>query len=101
MRHQEDAAQGAFAPTALPKCGTRASVDQNPSRLIKAGTIDRVTRDVFAHPESSRLTGKVMNEPPEVVETTAKTTGAIAQVHGAEAARRLELATKIPPQSYS
>lgn len=36
-----------FTPTALLECGTRASVDQNLSRLVKARTIERVTRGVF------------------------------------------------------
>ncbi len=88
-----------FPPTVLLECGTRASVDQNLSRLVKAGVIERVTRGVFVRPEISRFVGKVMPEPLKVAETVAKTTGAIVQVHGAEAARRLELSTQVPTQS--
>jgi hypothetical protein len=40
-----------FTPTALLECGTRASVDQTLSRLVKAGSIERVTRGVFVRPE--------------------------------------------------
>jgi hypothetical protein len=88
-----------FTPTAFLECGTRASVDQTLSRLVKAGTIERVTRGVFVRPEISRFVGKVMPEPIKVAETIAKATGSIVQVHGAEAARRLELTTQVPTQS--
>jgi hypothetical protein len=88
-----------FTPTAFLECGTRASVDQTLSRLIKAGLIERVARGVFVRPEISRFVGKVMPEPLKVAETVAKTTGAIVQIHGAEAARRLELTTQVPTQS--
>ncbi|MDE2465049.1 MAG: type IV toxin-antitoxin system AbiEi family antitoxin domain-containing protein [Alphaproteobacteria bacterium] len=88
-----------FTPMAFLEYGTRASVDQTLSRLVKAGSIERVTRGVFVRPEISRFVGKVMPQPLKVAETIAKTTGAIVQVHGAEAARRLELTTQVPTQS--
>lgn len=52
-----------FTPTAFLECGTRASVDQTLSRLVKAGSIERVTRGVFVRPEVSRFVGKVIPEP--------------------------------------
>ncbi len=88
-----------FTPNILLEYGTRASVDQNLSRLVKAGIIERVTRGVYTRPEVSRFVGKVMPEPMKVVRTIAKTTGAIVQVHGAEAARKLELTTQAPIQT--
>jgi predicted transcriptional regulator of viral defense system len=88
-----------FTPTAFLECGTRASVDQTLSRLIKAGSIERVARGVFVRPEISRFVGKVMPEPLKVAETVAKTAGTIVRIHGAEAARRLELTTQVPTQS--
>lgn len=88
-----------FTPTALLACGTRASVDQTLSRLVKAKDIERVARGVFVRPEVSRFVGNVMPEPLKLAETIARTTGAIVQVHGAEAARRLELSTQVPVQS--
>ena len=88
-----------FTPTAFLECGTRASVDQTLSRLVKAGVIERVTRGVFVRPEVSRFVGKVMPEPMKVAEAIAKATGAVVQIHGAEAARRLELTTQVPTQS--
>lgn len=88
-----------FTPSAFLECGTRVSVDQTLSRLVKAGSIERVTRGVFVRPEINRFVGKVMPESQKVVETIAKATGAVVQVHGAEAARRLELTTQVPTQS--
>lgn len=83
-----------FAPNFFLQCGTRESVDQTLSRLVKAGAIERVTRGTYVRPEMNRFVGKVMPEPIKVAQTIAKNTGAIVQVHGAEAARKLELTTQ-------
>lgn len=88
-----------FIPTTFLECGTRASVDQTLSRLVKVGTIERVTRGIFMRPEISRFVGKVNPSPLKVAEIVAKTTGAVVQVHGAEAARRLQLTMQVPTQS--
>ncbi len=88
-----------FTPTVFLECGTRASVDQTLSRLVKTGALARVTRGVFVRPEVSRYVGQVMPEPLKVAEAIAKTTGCVVQVHGAEAARRLELTTQVPTQA--
>lgn len=87
-----------FTPKALLACGTRASVDQTLSRLVKAGVIERLARGVLVRPEISRFVGKATPSPQSVAETVARTTGAVVQVHGAEAARRLELTTQVPTQ---
>ncbi len=88
-----------FTPNIFLGCGARTSVDQTLSRLVKAGAIERVTRGAYVRPEINRFVGKVMPEPIKVAETIAKTTGAIVQVHGAEAARKLELTTQAPIQT--
>lgn len=88
-----------FTPTVFLTYGMRASVDQTLSRLVKAGSIERVARGVFVRPELSRFVGKVSPSPLKVAETIARATGAVVQVHGAEAARRLELTTQVPTQS--
>ena len=87
-----------FTPMAFLACGTRAAVDQTLSRLVRAGVIERVSRGVFVRPEQSSFVGKVMPEPLKVAETVAKATGAVVQIHGAEAARRLGLTTQVPTQ---
>lgn len=88
-----------FTPTSFIEFGSRASVDQTISRLVKAGIIVRVTRGVFVRPKESRFVGKVLPEPQKVAGIIAKTKGAIVQVHGAEAARQLGLSTQMPVQS--
>ncbi len=87
-----------FTPKVLLACGTRAAVDQSLSRLVKAGFIERVTRGVFVRPEISRYVGKAVPSPLNLAETLAHASGDIVQIHGAEAARRLELTTQVPTQ---
>lgn len=88
-----------FIPNMFLELGTRASVDQTLSRLTKAGKIERVTRGVFVRPKENRFVGKVLPQPFEVAKVLAQKTGATVQVHGAEAARQLELTTQMPVQS--
>ena len=87
-----------FTPVAFLSCGTRVCVDQTLSRLVKAGVIERLARGIFVRPEVSRFVGKVMPEPLKVAEAVAKATGYVVQVHGAEAARKLELTKQVPIQ---
>lgn len=87
-----------FTPTAFLEFGARASVDQTLSRLAKAGQILRIARGVYVRPKESRYIGKVLPEPFKIAEAIARTTGATVQVHGAEAARRLEISTQVPTQ---
>lgn len=79
--------------------GSRASVDQSLSRLVKSGYIERLARGVFVRPVISRHVGKVMPEAIKVAQVLAESTGAVVQVHGAEAARRFGLTTQMPTQS--
>jgi hypothetical protein len=88
-----------FTSATFLEWSTRASVDQTLSRLAKAGRIVRVARGVYVRPKESRYIGKVMPEPFKIAEAIAKATGATVQVHGAEAAHRLELSTQVPTQS--
>lgn len=85
-----------FTSAEFLDCGTRASIDQTLSRLIKSGVIERVARGIFVKPEISRFVGKVAPEPIKVVNALAKTSGSIVQIHGAEAARQLGLSTQVP-----
>jgi len=75
-----------------------AAVDQTLERLVKAGTIERVARGVFVRPERSTHVGKVIPEPLKVAETIARSTGDRVQIHGAEAARRVEFTAQVPAQ---
>jgi len=95
----ESIAQGEpFTATELLRFGSRATVDQTLSRLAKAGLLTRVSRGVYVRAKESRYVGKVVPEPFSIARAVARSTGAIFQVHGAEAARRLELTTQVPTQ---
>src|SRR6266704_1653921 len=88
-----------FTSTQFTAFGTRASVDQALSRLVKQGEIARVTRGVFVRPKRSRYVGQVMPQPSKVAQAIAHAHGETLQVHGAEAARLLGLTTQMPLQS--
>ena len=88
-----------FTSTQFNGFGTRASVDQTLSRLVKRGEIARVSRGVFVRPKNSRYVGQVMPEPSKVAQAIANAHGETIQVHGAEAARLLGLTTQMPLQS--
>ena len=51
------------------------------------------------NPSRSRFTGPVLLSPFEVAQFIAAKTGAIIQVHGAEAARHFDLTTQMPTQA--
>lgn len=87
-----------FTPKAFVDCGTRASVDQTLSRLAEAGTIERIARGVFARPKFNRYVGRVAPDFLTVAKAVANASGAVVQIHGAEAARRLGLTTQMQVQ---
>lgn len=78
------------------KLGPRTSVDKALSRLVKEGSIERITRGVFMRPKESPFIGKTMPDISKVVEVMAKDHGETVQVHGAEAARQFKLSTQVP-----
>lgn len=88
-----------FTTAALLRFGTRAAVDQNLTRLVRNGTIERVARGVFVRPVVNEYVGKVSPEPAKIAEAVAHSSGSAIKVHGAEAARRFQLSTQTPMQS--
>jgi len=88
-----------FTSTQFNALGTRASVDQTLSRLVKKGEITRLSRGVFVRPKKSRYVGEVTPEPAKVAQAIANARGETIQVHGAEAARLLGLTTQMPIQA--
>lgn len=88
-----------FASSQFLEYGLRNSVDQIVLRLVKKGDITRVARGIYVRPKHSRFIGTVIPSPLEVAKFIASKTGAIIQVHGAEAARQLGFTTQMPTQS--
>jgi hypothetical protein len=78
------------------KHGSRASVDQALSRLVKSEKLERITNGVYVRPKNNRYVGVVMPALSEVAEVIAKSNGETIQVHGAEAARQFNLTTQVP-----
>lgn len=88
-----------FISTQFNALGTRASIDQTLSRLVKKGEITRLARGVFVRPKQNRYVGEVMPEPTRVAQAIASARGETLQVQGAEAARLLGLTTQMPIQA--
>ena len=86
-----------FSSTQLLQLGTRAAVDQCLARLVKAGAIARVSRGVYVRPKVNRYVGAVAPEPAEVVKAKLPQ-NEIVYIHGAEAARQMQLSTQVPTQ---
>jgi hypothetical protein len=86
-----------FSSTQLLSFGPRAAVDQCLSRLVKAEAITRVSRGVYVKPKLNRYVGAVAPEPMEVVKAKLPQ-NEILQIHGAEAARQMQLSTQVPTQ---
>jgi hypothetical protein len=85
-----------FANKLFLKHGSRASVDQALSRLVKSEKLERITNGVYVRPKINRYVGVVMPALSEVAEVIAKSNGETIQVHGAEAARQFNLTTQVP-----
>lgn len=76
--------------------GSRASVDQALSRLVKAGILSRPTRGVYVRPKRSDYVGEVPPAPLQIAQAIAAESGHTVQIHGAEAARRMGFSTQVP-----
>lgn len=87
-----------FPASALRQFGTTENIRQILSRLVKAGKLNRVARGVFAKPKHVEKIGEMLPSASEVAETLAQSTGETITVHGAEAARKLQLSTQVPMQ---
>lgn len=84
-----------FTARAFMSFGSRASVDQVLSRMVKSGVLSRPARGVYVRPKHSPYVGAVPPEPIRIAELLAAETGDRIQVHGAEAVRRLGLSTQV------
>ena len=85
-----------FVSSELLKFGSRANIDQILSRLVKAKKITRVARGIFVKQEISPYVDSVLPEPSKIVASVARVSGETIAIHGAEAARQLQLTTQVP-----
>lgn len=85
-----------FGVSYLSGVGSYENIRQVLSRLVASGKLKRATRGVYVRPKSVAYVGEVLPGSEEVVKIIAKQTGEVITVHGAEAARQLQLTTQVP-----
>jgi len=92
-----------FSSKALRPFATTDNIRQILNRLVKAGKLNRVARGVFVKPKHVKSVGEIPPSATGIAELIAKSTGEIISIHGAEAARKLELTTQVPmrPSFYT
>jgi len=88
-----------FTPALFAGLGARAAIDQALMRLTKAGDVERIGHGLYMAPKTGRFGSKAMPAPEQVARTVAEAEGAMIEIHGAEAARRLGLTTQMPAQA--
>lgn len=85
-----------FPSTALRPFASTENIRQILNRLVKTGELSRVARGVFAKPKQVAKLGAVLPSTSEVAKALAESTGETIGIHGAEAARQLQLTTQVP-----
>jgi len=85
-----------FTPSDFLTLGSRAAVDQTLSRLVKDGTIRRLTQGVYDYPKVSARIGPLSPNPDDVAKAVADKDGYVVQVSPARAANLLGLTTQVP-----
>lgn len=82
-----------FTPADFLDIARRSNVDKLLARMHAAGILSKPSRGVYVRPRQSKY-GAL---PPDLLEIAlAKTHGALVEIHGAEALRRLGLSTQAP-----
>jgi len=95
--HLEKIPEGeGFTTSSLRHLASVDNIRQILNRLIKEGEIKRIARGVFVKVKHVPHIGEILPLAREIVETIAKTTGEIIAIHGAEAARQLQITTQTP-----
>lgn len=85
-----------FSSHALRPFATTETIRQILSRLVKKGQLKRVARGVFIKPKHLPTVGDIPPSASAVAKTLAELTNEIIAIHGAEAARQLQLTTQVP-----
>jgi hypothetical protein len=88
-----------WTPADFLDLGSRDSVDQSLSRLVRRGVLRRIARGVYAYPRLSPRLGALTPSPDDVAAALAKSKGGRIQVSGARAANELGLSTQVPAQA--
>lgn len=86
-----------FTPNDFWKLGSRSSIDQGLTRLVKRGMIRRLARGVYDYPRTNRELGiSAYPSVEQIAKAITKSHGARIQISGAYAANVLGLSTQVP-----
>src|SRR3990167_5340044 len=85
-----------FAANTLRGFASTENIRQILNRLVKAGELKRVARGIFLKPKYLPHIGEQLPSVLEIAKTLTQSTGETIAVHGAEAARQLQLTTQVP-----
>jgi len=89
----------AFSVIDLSTFGSRSAIDVTLHRLLKRGTIRRVTRGIYDYPRQSKmLGGEVSPDIDQVAQAIARKFGWRIQPSGPTALNLLGLSTQVPSQ---
>ncbi len=86
-----------FASSELRQFASTDNIRQILNRLVKSNEIKKVARGIYVKPKIISI-GEKLPLASEIAEAIAKSTGETIMVHGAEAARQLQLTTQVPTQ---
>ena len=96
-QHIEGFEPGAlFAAKNFYHLASPANVRQVLGRLLKSGEISSASRGIFRKPKQVAGALELMPSTREITEMITQSTGENIAVHGAEAARQLQLTTQVP-----
>lgn len=84
-----------FASSELRQFASTDNIRQILNRLVKSNEIKKVARGIYVKPKILSI-GEKLPLASEIAEAIAKATGETIMVHGAEAARQLQLTTQVP-----
>lgn len=86
-----------FTMCALQHLASPANIRKILERLVKNGDIQRTARGIYVRPKKTRL-GEIHPSVAEIALASAKAHGEKITIHGAEAARQLQLTTQTQAQ---
>jgi hypothetical protein len=85
-----------FTTRSLHHLASTDNVRQILTRMVKAGEIKRMARGVYVKPKHSPRLGITFPSVRNIAKLIADKTGETIGIHGAEAARQLQLTTQVP-----
>ncbi|MCA1566193.1 MAG: type IV toxin-antitoxin system AbiEi family antitoxin domain-containing protein [Acidobacteria bacterium] len=88
-----------FLPKDFFDLGSRSSVDQALSRLVRKGHIRRLSRGLYDYPKVHPRLGELTPPPDVIARALARRTEAGIQTSGARAVNTLGLSTQVPARA--